>query len=148
MRDTLQWLRGNGFPKNHDMTAAGACRKGYGNSLKPGHDLIILARKTLNGTATQNATKWGCGLLNLDACRIPGTEKSRFPNGTYENGGLFGLGNRRDGQDHHPDSRCPTNVILDEEAACLLDGQEAAQAVSFIAPGQQRRRKTRDCRRA
>lgn len=74
---------------------------------------------------THNATKWGCGLMNLDACRIPGTEKSRFPNGTYENGGLFGLGNRRDGQDVHPDSRCPTNVILDEAAACLLDEQEA-----------------------
>ena len=71
VRDCLQWLRGNGVPKNSDRTdTLGAAWKGYGDSLKPGHDPIILARTPCDGTTVRNAMEFGCGLLNLDACRI------------------------------------------------------------------------------
>jgi site-specific DNA-methyltransferase (adenine-specific) len=132
IRDCLQWLRGNGFPKNRNLdTDLPATWKGYGNVLRPGHDPIILAQKPLNGTRAQNALQWGCGLLNINACRIPGGGKAKFPNGKYSNPGLFGVGSRRNGQDLHPDSRCTTNVMLDDDAACLLDGQEAGASRFF-----------------
>ena len=132
VQDCLQWLRGNGFPKNRDMTdQLGAAWNGYGTSLKPGHDAVLLAQKTLNGTFTHNAQKWGCGLLNLNACRIPGDGKAKFPQGKYANPGIFGVGCKRDGGDAHPDSRCPTNIILDEEAACLLEQQQTGASRFF-----------------
>jgi site-specific DNA-methyltransferase (adenine-specific) len=62
--------------------------------------------------------------LNLADCRIPGTGKAVFPHGTYTSQGLFKLGSKRFDEDLHPESRYPTNVILDEEAARLLDEQE------------------------
>ncbi len=62
VRDSLQWLRGNGFPKNRDRAPDLTARwQGYGTSLKPGHDPIILAQKPLNGTYTHNAMKWAAG---------------------------------------------------------------------------------------
>ena len=130
VRDTLQWLRGNGFPKNR-RAAADERRKGYGNSLKPGHDPIILARKPFSGTSTENVVKWGCGLLNLDACRIPCDGKAKFPHGKYGSPGLFGVGRSRDGEDTHPESRCPTNVLLDEEAAHILDDRHPGASRFF-----------------
>ena len=57
----------------------------------------------------------------MDQCRIPCTKKTRFPN-SPKKGRLFGPGGR---QDLHPESRYPTNIILDEDAARLLDVQAA-----------------------
>ena len=126
VRDTIQWLRSNGVPKNSDRTGTlGAAWKGYGDSLKPGHDPIILARTPCDGTTVRNAMEFGCGLLNLDACRIPCKSKATFPKGKYANPGIFGVGGNRNGEDVYPESRCPTNIILDEKAAQLLDKQHA-----------------------
>ena len=43
---------------------------GWGTALKPAHEPIILARKPLDGTVTDNVEKWGTGAINVDACRI------------------------------------------------------------------------------
>lgn len=49
--------------------------KGVYSSLKPAWEPIILARKPLAGTLADNALAWGCGGLNIDACRVEwGTE--------------------------------------------------------------------------
>jgi site-specific DNA-methyltransferase (adenine-specific) len=132
VRDCLQWLRGNGVPKNSDRTnTLGAAWKGYGDSLKPGHDPIILARNPCDGTTVRNAMEFGCGLLNLDACRIPCTSKAKFPKGEYANPGIFSVGGNRNGEDANPDSRCPTNIILDETAAQILEEQQAGASRFF-----------------
>lgn len=59
--------------------------EGYGTSLKPAYEPIILARKPLEGTTVDNVLKYGVGALNIDECRIgdvKATEKDyigRFP---------------------------------------------------------------------
>jgi DNA modification methylase len=68
--------------------------QGWGTALKPAHEPAVLARKPLTGTVADNVTTWGVGAINVDGCRVG------------DAGG-----------------RWPANVIFDEEAAQVLDGQ-------------------------
>jgi site-specific DNA-methyltransferase (adenine-specific) len=43
---------------------------GWGTALKPACELIVLARKPLDGTVAANVLKWGTGALNINGCRI------------------------------------------------------------------------------
>lgn len=43
---------------------------GWGTCLKPAWEPIIVARKPLDGTVANNVLTWGCGALNIDACRV------------------------------------------------------------------------------
>lgn len=122
IRDCLQWLYGQGFPKNYDLG------DGLGTALKPAYEPIVLARKPLDGTLEQNLAKHGVGALAIDACRVytdweerseawkrsghsarPDAEKIAAPPGT--------------GITCHDLGRWPANVILDEDAGALLDAQ-------------------------
>lgn len=114
IRDSLAWLYGSGFPKSLDVgkaidKAAGAERPvtgthknwgathqwdGWGTALKPAFEPVVVARKPLVGTVAQNVLGYGVGGLNIDGCRV---------------GDSGGLG------------RWPANVILDDDAAALLD---------------------------
>ena len=64
VRDTIAWLFGQGFPKNHNLG------NGRGTALKPAMELITVARKPFKGSAQANVAKWSTGGLNIDACRI------------------------------------------------------------------------------
>jgi site-specific DNA-methyltransferase (adenine-specific) len=106
IRDSLMWIYSQGFPKNHRVNRSpmfcqcgGAahsddddisrercfplcqmCGKpnadGYGSSLKPAFEPIVLARKPLSeGTVPANVLKWGTGAINVDGCRIPTSDK-------------------------------------------------------------------------
>lgn len=44
---------------------------GWGSTLKPSYEPIIVARKPCDGTLTDNVLKWGVGGMNIDECRIP-----------------------------------------------------------------------------
>lgn len=123
IRDCLSWLYGSGFPKSLNVG------EGRGTALKPGWEPIVLARKPLAGTVAANVTKHGTGALNIEACRIDGGERTHIvsqnkglPRNAYSDGGgsynagTFDLG------------RWPANVLLDEEAAALLDAQSGELA--------------------
>jgi DNA modification methylase len=114
---------------------AQARHAGEGTALKPAHEPIVLARKPLAGTVAGNVLAHGTGALNVDGCRI-GTDDNL-------NGGAYSEGaqKRRDGwvsaragdenamrngaagQYEQPPGRWPANVVLDPEAAALLDEQ-------------------------
>jgi len=153
IRDCLSWLYGTGFPKSLDVSKAidaeeGATREviatrrqrsiggkngtsanhgnrgriygtvettspatdaarqweGWGTALKPAWEPILMARKPLIGTVAANVQAHGTGGINVDACRI-GTESAA--------------------------GRWPANVVLDEEAAVILDEQSG-----FRRPGE------------
>lgn len=66
--------------------------KGFGTALKPGMELIVVARKPISeGNVAKNVLKHGTGGLNIDECRVPtkdnldckvnGDEKSKAGNG-------------------------------------------------------------------
>jgi len=87
--------------------------EGWGTALKPAVEPICLARKPLKEkTVASNVIHHGTGGLNIDASRI-GTEDNR---------------------------RYPSNVILDKEAAQLLDSQndptQSRRNVLTSKPGQ------------
>ena len=111
VRDCLMWLYGSGFPKSLDISkafrkTARATRKvvgelarrwdGWGSSLKPAWEPIILAMKPLDGTFAENAHRHGVAGLNIDGSRIGSSEAK---------------------------GRWPANLLLDEEAGSLLDSQ-------------------------
>lgn len=114
IRDTLMWLHGQGFPKGT------AC-------LKPAWEPIILARKPGPKRA-----------LGIEECRVAGSvDHYATPgNGLGHTDIYGGWGGRYEGADH-PESvrhnasgRYPANLILDEEAGAMLDGQTGLITVS------------------
>ena len=69
IRDQMMWLYGSGFPKSLNIG------DGWGTALKPAHEPIVMARKSLEGTNKQNMEKYGVGGINIDGCRIEGEVK-------------------------------------------------------------------------
>jgi len=98
--------------------------EGWGTGLKPAWEPIIVAMKELDGRYADNAVRHGVAGLNIDECVIElnGDYKSKS-NGRPS---LTGLGDNYDPETaNQPDDkgRWPANVILDEEAARMLDDQ-------------------------
>lgn len=67
IRDQIGWLYGTGFPKSHNLDGEWG---GWGTSLKPAWEPIVLARKPLLGSVPENMAVFGTGALNIDGCRI------------------------------------------------------------------------------
>ncbi|KKM80267.1 hypothetical protein LCGC14_1341720, partial [marine sediment metagenome] len=136
------WAAGEVVDKAGTRTAPAtdAARQweGWGTALKPAWEPIVLARKPLSGTVAANVQAHGTGALNVDGCRLPTDDN--LDGGTYSGGGnptglpgdtrdfkgagMFAEGGGRlPGQYVPPAGRWPANVVLDEEAAAMLDAQ-------------------------
>ena len=97
--------------------------QGWGTALKPAFEPVIVARKPLVGTVAANVLEFGTGALNIDATRI-GTEsieRGRAGRKTH-GGGIFGSSLFPQGFDP-AEGRWPSNVVLDEFTAGLVDEQ-------------------------
>lgn len=119
-------------------TPEGADWEGWGTALKPAVEPIVLARKPFTGTVAGNVLEHGTGALNIDGCRIPMSSEDAaqinsmtgFGREGYEAGpgvSLEGSVNAdwdkgREDAAAHPSGRWPANVLLDEDAAVVLDG--------------------------
>jgi hypothetical protein len=129
--------------------------EGWGTALKPAWEPIILARKPLAGTVAQNVLTHGAGALNIDGCRIhtAGSEGKSYtvtrfkPGATLKKTGgrwrpsddtalPWEVGRQYEGATK--DGRWPANVVLDEEAAWLLDEQSG---ITYSAGGSRGKRK-------
>jgi DNA modification methylase len=109
--------------------------QGFGTALKPANEPIVLARKPLDKglTVAQNVLKWGTGALNIDGTRI-GTSDN-LNGGAYSNNRevstneVYGEYKRMQPEQFtQPQGRWPANVIFDESAAEMLDGQSGRLA--------------------
>lgn len=111
VRDTLMWLHGEGFPKSSNQEGDW---QGWGTALKPAFEPILMARKPLVGTVAANLGSYGVGALNIDACRIPATDKTPAPVGDYGGSmvGPIGHSGRRNGAADAL-GRWPANVLHD-----------------------------------
>lgn len=104
---------------------------GYGTALKPGWEPAILARKPIEGTVVENVTKWACGALAIDACRIGRVEGDRTEYGRDRTlahaNSTTSMGAFAEVKPYTPDEggRWPANVCLDEEAGAILDASVA-----------------------
>ncbi len=112
------------------VTALAAQWQGWGTALKPAWEPIILARKPLVGTVAGNVAAHGTGAINVDGCRIATEEDRARPPRTAN--AIFGNGRGTNltASQNNALGRWPANLILDPEAARLLDEQsgECGQA--------------------
>jgi DNA modification methylase len=117
VRDCFAWLFGSGFPKNKNLG------DGRGTALKPAHEPIALAWKPFKGSISGNVAQFGTGALNIDACRLDVSEdepnRRDTPSRAHENG-MFGVTGHNGTLQL---GRWPANVLLDEDAAAMLDKQ-------------------------
>ena len=125
IRDCLMWVYGSGFPKSHNHFGL----EGYGTALKPAYEPVLLCMKPLEGTFAQNAEKWGVAGINIDACRI-GTEGTKRSHQAEYPKNIDGTEDRsqhwaRTGHAVQKTGlgRWPANLLLNEEAAEMLDEQ-------------------------
>ena len=107
---------------------------GWGTALKPAWEPIILARKPLAGTVAANVLEHGTGALNVDGCRIaaPAGDREEYGIDRDESAGRNRFAYSPHNADrlpyHRPKAgRWPANVVLDEEAAAMLDAQSGEQ---------------------
>jgi site-specific DNA-methyltransferase (adenine-specific) len=119
IRDCLSWLYGSGFPKSHNGPWGGT-------ALKPAWEPIILARKPLIGTVAANVAQYGTGGINVDGCRI-GTGDDRTSGGNQGSMPQPMSWGEATGRERPAGGRWPANVVLDEEAAGMLDTQTGVQ---------------------
>lgn len=152
IRDQIQWIYGSGFPKSLNIQKAAIKEglditnipEGLGSALKPANEPICLARKPLSeSTIVKNVLKHGTGGLNIDGTRIEfaneqdkklgqSSRPSKTSNANdyaLNHGGLEGF-DRSDRS--HITGRFPANVIFDEEAAKVLDGQVGLDVSRFF----------------
>jgi len=112
-------------PATAPATDAARDWQGWGTSLKPAHEPIVVARKPLDGTVAANVQKYGTGALNIDACRV--ATNDNLNGGAYcgdgERDTIFGLG-RSSGEYEQPIGRWPSNFVLSHSAGCVRVGRK------------------------
>jgi len=117
LRDLLLWLYGQGFPKSKNLAGPWS---GWGTTLKPGYEPILLTRKPLAGRLEDNVARHRTGALHIDACRLAPTEPRIGPPG-----GRTGRA-RADHPTGEPPAptpadvggRWPTNLLLGHAPGC------------------------------
>jgi site-specific DNA-methyltransferase (adenine-specific) len=97
---------------------------GWGTALKPAFEPVIVARKPLVGTVAANVLEYGTGALNIDGTRIATSDN--LAGGSF--GGIFSASRNEDGSlpkaiGSGDKGRWPSNVVLDEFTAGLVDEQ-------------------------
>lgn len=134
--------------------------EGWGTSLKPAFEPIVVARKPFKGTVASNVLRHGTAALNIDACRVPMSEEDAAAIAAKHAGMKVDEYQRPAGvalnlsvkpmplkaAAAHDAGRFPTNVLLDELAAQTLDGSTRENASRFFpvfryvakAPGSER----------
>ena len=116
---------------------------GWGTALKPACEPIVLARKPLAGTVAANVLTHGTGALNIDACRIATAETLRLGKTGLASEKFFTKGVASQVDKHqHEAGRWPANVLLDEEAAALLDEQAGERTSNSMRAGTKAGRKS------
>jgi len=111
--------------------------QGWGTALKPAFEPVVVGRKPLTGTVAANVLEWGVGGLNIDGTRIGSGQR---PTGLKKDGSRSQkTGNEGwdrpwknderanrvigDGELSTSLGRWPSNVMLDEYTASLVDQQ-------------------------
>jgi len=111
--------------------------EGYGTALKPAYEPVVLARKPLDGTMAQNVERWGVGGLAIDACRLDWIGKpsgwSKTGSEASENVAMSGANYAREAKPD-ADGRWPANLLLDEDAAALLDAEVGGKGFLNLKP--------------
>jgi DNA modification methylase len=117
---------------------------GYGTSLKPAFEPIVVAQKPYEKTYANNVLKYGVGGLNIDACRIgyqPTGEDPRvydkstnISRGKHtETGNVNYAPDGNDMEMFKPNKgRFPSNVLLQHHPECVLIGSKEVKTSTLL----------------
>jgi len=132
----LPTVGGETIYKTWDETAPATAEaqkwQGWGTALKPAFEPVVVARKPLIGTVAENVLAYGTGGLNIDATRIgtetrtmthAGTRQGSVTSGASQGGQSGGFNFGSDNSAITVSGRWPSNVMLDEFTAGLVDEQ-------------------------
>lgn len=109
--------------------------QGWGTALKPAHEPIVLARKPLQGTVAANVLQHGTGALNVDGCRVAAQGRPLRESRSEASVSAFGDGlNGSRAVGTTDTGRWPANVLLDDDAAGLLDEQSGTLKSGAMGP--------------
>ncbi len=127
IRDRVSHLFGTGFPKSLTSKSA-EIPDSTGTALKPAVEDWWLVRKPLDGTVGETFARWGTGVIWIDACRIEGGEGGTREGEVsaerkYGAGGNHGFTGKPGPRGGDARGRWPAHLVLDEEAAEMLDEQ-------------------------
>jgi site-specific DNA-methyltransferase (adenine-specific) len=142
------WKKGHAFntPTNYadgntltELTHNAKAWQGWGTSLKPAQELIVLVRKPFDGTVAANVLKRGTGAINIDACRVSyasdadmqeGINKQPTSGGFRRDPNKVGVYGEGKGVPYSVESkgRWPSNVILTHHAECRHIGSTKIKA--------------------
>lgn len=159
-----QVARGGTYDYTSPTTDLARKWDGWGTALKPAWEPIILARKPLDGTVAENVEKHGTGALNIDGSRIgtegevihaPQSDPTKRAGTVGKDLGItranvedFQVAQRASIEKANALGRWPANVLLDEEAAAMLDEQvgerPSGKMYAFHRNGPQRKVYGRD----
>lgn len=135
IRDRVSHIFGSGFPKSLTHNSADIPPE-CGTALKPAIEDWWLVRKPLDGSVAATFAKWGTGVIWIDACRV-GDEDTRAPTGNRPDNG-WGMGQGVIAGSAH--GRWPAHLVLDDEAAEMLDEQAGTQTGAHGRVGGQPRK--------
>jgi site-specific DNA-methyltransferase (adenine-specific) len=109
--------------------------EGWGSSLKPANEPIVLARKPLEKglSIAENVLKWGVGAINIDGCRVGFKNESDNRVGTdakYSNTSEsdFFKGIKNNQQVYDSQGRFPANLILSHSPECQHVGTKKVKS--------------------
>ena len=122
---------------------------GWAVALKPAWEPVVVAMKPMDGTIVHNAMTHGVVGFNIDAARIvceggsPSQKhrKGKVPVGDFNGWNVpsrNGYGDQRPGE---ATGRWPANLLMDEEAAVMLDAQAGDVSRFFYVAKANRREK-------
>ena len=98
--------------------------EGWGTSLKPAHEPIVMARKPIDGSVVDNILEHRTGAINIDECRVPYKDENDrsgwHTTGADGSKGYMGTGtfkirkiSAEEIKERTKDGRYPANVIHD-----------------------------------
>ena len=125
----------DGYPITEPATPEASKWQGWGTALKPAYEPIVLARKPLIGTVAENVLMHGTGGINVDGCRIETLPEKPWGR-VHPNRGKFPGWELDQNMVPAPEpnsiGRWPSNLLLDEESAKMLDEQSGETNIGHV----------------
>lgn len=125
-----QYMKEAGVADTRGYTTSASPWAGWNSSLKPSHEPIILARKTLSEkTLVDNILRWGTGAINVDASRIDGVPWKAHKATGLASTKFFTVGEAKviDKVPHNL-GRYPSNLLLSHSPFCHPVGTKKVKA--------------------
>lgn len=122
IKDSIIWVYCNGRPAGKELDKLikepeiAKNFEGWNYTLKPSYEVIIMAKKPLEGTLSDNIIKYNVGGINIDECRVGesgGTRKINYQKNRDDHG-IYQRGLNGGGVEIIDKGKFPPNIIIED----------------------------------